>query len=217
MSPQYLDKINILTSLLEKSPLYVLMAVVILTVCAIFLRMAKDLKFEHVFRHTLNNKIRFIKNEIAEGILEEEKEHLKQCYITLLNQKIYGIKNKTMQKEVINIIDKSVEIKDFKYFSIHQYILSINDEGQLFFSKSKIKARAMDAFALLFLGLLMLALGFWIIYQGSLFGLVACLLGITLYFGGLFHFPASRHMRKRAEKEIADYYQRNHTFSVPLN
>lgn len=212
MNTQYIDNISIITSLLEKSPLYVLLAVGLLTVYAIFLRMVKDLKFEHVFQYTLNNKIRFIKNEIAEGILEEnERNELKQCYITLLNQKIYGIKNKAIQREVINIIDKSIEIKDFKYFAIHQYILSINSEGQLFFSKAKIKARAIDAVALLFLGLLMLGLGFWIIYQGFIFGLVACLLGIIFYFGGLFHFPASRSIRKRAENEIADYYHRNHT------
>jgi len=207
-----INNIDNLIAAFERNPLSIVAVFLLLAMAAIFRWLAKDIKVEHLFQHTLSNKLRFIKNELKEGLIEDQQRaQLRQRYATLLNQKIYGIKNSFIQQEVINIIDKSTEIKDLKYFSIHQYILSIDGEGRLYFNRHKIKARIIDSFSLLGIGLLVLVLGFWIIFHGSAFGLALCVLGIILYFGGLGHFPASLSMRKRAEKEIANYYQHRDT------
>lgn len=208
MDSLFVEAIERLTSLLERSPLDVMLAVILLTLFYMFRRVAKDIKIEHVFQHTLSNKIKILKNEINNGIIEkEEAAHLKQRYATLLNQKVYGIKNRIVQQEVIGVIDGSSEITDFKYFSVHQYVLSVDNDGKLYFNKSKIKSRIFTAFMLLATGLAALALGIFIISAGSFFGLVISFLGLLLYFAGLVHFPANSGMRKRAEKEIAHYYQ----------
>lgn len=208
MNSSYVEVIDKLTSLLERSPLDVALALLLLTFIYIFHRLAKDIKVEHVFQHTLSNKIKRLKNEINDGIHEEkESMHLKQRCMTLLNQQVYGVKNRVIQQEVIGIINNSSEITDFKYFAVHQYVLSINNDGKLYFNKSKIKSRIYTAFILLVTGLAVLALGIFITSAGLIFGLAFCLLGLLLYFAALVHFPPNLAMRKRAEKEIARYYQ----------
>lgn len=93
MNSSYVEVIDKLTSLLERSPLDVALALLLLTFIYIFHRLAKDIKFEHVFQHTLSNKIKRLKNEINDGIHEEkESMHLKKRCMTLLNQQVYGVK-----------------------------------------------------------------------------------------------------------------------------
>ena len=212
MDTLFVESIERLTSLLERSPLDVVMAVILLTIFYVIRRIAKNIKIEHVFQHTLSNKIKLLKNEINnEFIEEEEAEHLKKRYATLLNQRVYGIKNRIIQREVIGVINCSSEITDFKYFAVHQYVLSIDNGGKLYFNKSKISSRICTAFMLLVTGLAALALGIFIMSAGSFFGLFISFLGLLLYFAGLVHFPANSGMRKRAEKEIANYYQNRDT------
>lgn len=208
MQSSFINNINELTTAFERNPFSLIAVVLFLILADVIRRITRDIKLEHVFQHTLNNKIRFIKDEIREGIIDElQQVKLKQRYTTLLNQKLYGVKNRRVQQEVINIIDKSDEIKGFKYFAIHQYVLNINSDGRLYFNKNKIKGRIFDGFAFLTIGLSALGLGFFILYASITVGLVVCLLGMILYFAGLSHFPASPTMRKRAEKEIENYYQ----------
>jgi len=208
MDTLFVESIERLTSLLERSPLNVVMAVILLTIFYVIRRIAKNIKIEHVFQHTLSNKIKLLKNEINnEFIEEEEAEHLKKRYATLLNQRVYGIKNRIIQREVIGVINCSSEITDFKYFAVHQYVLSVDNDGKLYFNKSKIISRIFTASMLLVTGLAALALGIFIISAGSFFGLLISFLGLLSYFAGLVHFPANSGMRKRAEKEIAHYYQ----------
>jgi len=208
MDALFVETIERLTSLLERSPVNVWLAVILLTSFYILRRIANNIKVEHVFQHTLSNKIKVLKSEINDSVIEkEEATHLKKRYATLLNQKIYGIKNRIVQREVIGIINASSEITDFKYFAVHQYVLSVDNDGKLYFNKSKITSRICTAVMLLVTGLAVLALGVYIMSAGSFFGLIISFLGLLLYFAGLVHFPANSGMRKRAEKEIAHYYQ----------
>lgn len=208
MDTVFVETLERLTSLLERSPLNVMLAVILLTLFYLCRRIAKNIKIEHVFQHTLSNKIKLLKNKINDGVIEkEESTHLKNRYVTLSNQQIYGIKNRIIQQEVIGIINHSSEITDFKYFAVHQYVLSIDNGGKLYFNKSKISSRTCTAFMLLVIGLAALALGIFIMSAGSFFGLFISFLGLLLYFAGLVHFPDNSGMRKRAEKEIAHYYQ----------
>ncbi|MGK3144172.1 hypothetical protein [Pantoea sp. C2G6] len=206
-----ISNIDKLIAAFESNPIYIGAAIVFIAVVGFIRWLTKNIKAEHLFQHTISNKLRFIKNELKDGVIgAHQQKQLEKCYENLLNQKIYGVKNSFIQREVINIIDNSSQIKNFKYFSIYQYVLDVDSDGKLFFSEHKIKVRFVEALLLLAIGLLMLCFGFWIISLGLMFGLLICLLGMVFYFGGLGHFPASRSMRKQAEKEIANYYQHSH-------
>lgn len=212
MNYTFVNDIVELAAMLKQSPLYVILAIGIFTILWVFLRITKDIKFEHLFQHTISNKLCFIKKELKEGVIDEQQQiQLRQRYDTLLNEKIYGVKNSFIQREVINIISGSSEIKDFKYFAGHKYVLSVDSEGRLFFNRKKIKARIIDGVALLIIGLSALFLGIIMLKASLIFGLFVCLPGIIIYFSGLGYFPASHNIRKRAEKEIANYYQHRNT------
>lgn len=208
MYASVIENIDKLLSTYEHSPLFFMLIVGLFFVAGILRWLSKNIKGEHLFQHTINNKMRFIKNELREALVSErEQAQLTSRYITLLNQKIYGIKNSAIQQEVIKIIDTSSEITNFRYFAVHQYTLSLSRNGRLYFNREKINSRFFTAIALLICSLCLLALGFLMIYASLFIGLVVCMLSLILYFAGLDHFPASPGMRKRAEKEIEKYYQ----------
>lgn len=208
MNASIIDNIAKIISIFDHSPLYLALTFALVTFFCFFRLLFKDLKIEHVFRHTLNSKIKSLKNAIKDGMIDKgQAAHFKQRYATLLNQKVYGVKNGVIQQEVIGIIDNSSEITDFRYFATHQYVLSVDAHGRLYFNKDKIKARAFDAFGLLVIGISIMAIGVLVISASLAFGLVICCPGLLLYFAGLDHFPAKQGMRKRAEKEIEKYYQ----------
>lgn len=208
MYASVIENIDKLLSTYEHSPLFFMLIVGLFFVAGILRWLSKNIKGEHLFQHTINNKMRFIKNELSEGLVSErEQAQLTSRYITLLNQKIYGVKNSAIQQEVIKIIDTSSEITNFRYFAVHQYTLSLSRNGRLYFNREKINSRFFTAIALLICSLCLLALGFLMIYASLFIGLMVCTLSLILYFAGLDHFPASPGMRKRAEEEIEKYYQ----------
>jgi len=203
-----INNIDKMTAAFEHHPQALIAAILFLVVAGIFRWLAKDIKVEHIFQHTLNNRMHFIRNVLQDGLVDDQQQKaLKQRYATLVNQKIYGVKNSLIQREVINIIANSDDITDFNYFAVHQYTLSVSHEGRLYFNRDKIKTRIYEGIAILICGLVALVLGFLMMYASLILGLALCLPGVILYFGGLSHFPANPGMRKRAEKEIEKYYQ----------
>ncbi|WP_141629800.1 hypothetical protein [Pantoea sp. Sc1] len=208
MQSSVINNIDKITTAYEHNPLSVIAIISFVFIVGFLRWLAKNIKVEHLFQHTLSNKIRFIGDVLKEGVIDEQQRlELEKRHATLLNQKIYGVKNSFIQREVINIIDNSSEINNFNYFAAQQYALSINREGRIYVNKRKIKNRICEAVALSIIGLVALFLGLLLSHASLVLGLAVCLCGLIFYFAGLGHFPVGRRIRKQAEKEIENYYQ----------
>lgn len=167
------------------------------------------IKVEHLLQRTLNNRIRFIKQELKDGCLDAaHHEEWQRRYQQLLDEKEYGIKNPLLQREVVNILRHSPDISNPTFFAAHQHILSLNDRQQVFIDPQKVAERIKEGAALLTVSVVVMIVGLLLIKAGGLPGIIFLVLGLLIYFPGLMHFPPNRGTKKRLQHEIDRFYSR---------
>lgn len=196
------------TQSLEQHPWWTLLAVVLLVVIPLLLKwFCSELKLEHLLQNTLNNRIKFIKGELKDNLMSEEQRADYQAhYHRLLNQKTYGIKKPHLQAELAGVIHSSSDILDVKYFRPHQYILSLNEDKQVFVDGKKVSQRRIEACVLIAMGITLIVLGLAVIQVYSPTGIFIMALGLLLYFATLRHFPANSRVRKHLQTQIDTHY-----------
>ncbi|MDE1190061.1 MAG: hypothetical protein PW844_26965 [Pantoea sp.] len=208
MNPAVVEHIDTLLAAIQAHPFYTLLLLVLFPVLGMLKSMFSDIKGEHIFKNSLNNRIKFVASQLDNEFLSnEDRSRLAQQYIQLVNQRMYGIENRHIQDEVIKIIDRSSEIRSNKYFVMHRHYLSVNVEGELFINPKKIRERYIEAFCLVGVGVAIIFFAIFVGIRAEVPGLLFLVVGMILYILGLGHFPVGKLGRRRAEKEIENYYQ----------
>ncbi|QGY30678.1 phage holin family protein [Pantoea cypripedii] len=202
------ENIATLLNAIKNDPVNTVLVLVFFLILGVLKSVFSQIKLEHILKNTLNNRIKFIVSQLDNEFLSNEERHrLSRQYTQLVNQRMYGIENRHIQDEVIKIIDHSSEIKSNKYFSMHRHYLSMNDAGEVFINPKKITERYLEAATFVGLGVIIIFFAIFVGTHATAPGLLFLVVGVLFYVLGLGHFPVGKWGRRKAEKEIDDFYQ----------